>query len=373
MNTTLEEIKQRLYKKIEQSKNNTIQEISSLDELDDNVKYLQETQTNNIITQENVSNADEKATNISSKRTNIFIDKIMLNINVELSQEEINIWVEPCHRWFNIPVDKSIYILFNLLVSDENDFHIKFSKDTKICWMYSQILPNENNNSNPKWTIEILIHQDESIKQDIIPNKVKTFELLLWEESVNYYLNNFYNFIKWKKELLKKEADYHKDEILQKVLEAKKTLEISNNFNTSQIINILEKFNEKNEEKKVNYDEEKETKQRWKTRFERWTFNLKIKDDCKVAEAITYNKNWVEIELLADTLKMWMEPLRRLIKRVEKKKNKTYILKNKKWLKLVGNTWVAVFSKKTIEHYSKSKWFITIEWFFEVLAYAKSV
>lgn len=382
----LEMKKQELRRKIEalneKKENNNVTLVipKSITDFEDLIDYniSKSVKTNEEIDynlQDKTTISEEKQTQKTQQKTQIIIDKIILEIWVELTQEERDNWIQLCHRGFNIPIDNSIYLLFNLLISDENDFQVKFSKDAKIDCMYHQLEPSKNQN-NPwynRWKVEVRIHQDDRIKQEILPSKTKVFELLLWDYEVNYYLNNFYNYVKGQKELLKKESDYYKGEILKKVLEAKKTLEMSNKMNTSKIINILETFHEKNEEKKVNYDEEKETKQRWKTRFERWIFNLKIKDNCRVAEVINYNKDWVEIELLADTLQMWMEPLRRLIKRVEKKKNKTYILKNKKWLKLVGNTWIAVFSKKSIEHYNKSKWFITFEWFFEILAYVKSI
>ena len=102
---------------------------------------------------------------------------------------------------------------------DKNDFQVKFSQDAKIDCMYHQLEPSENQN-NPwynRWKVEVRIHQDDRIKQEILPSKTKVFELLLGDYEVNYYLNNFYNYVKWQKEILEKEAKFCEDSIIKEI------------------------------------------------------------------------------------------------------------------------------------------------------------
>lgn len=329
--------------------------------------------------QDKTTISEEKQTQKTQQKTQIIIDKIILEIWVELTQEERDNWIQLCHRGFNIPIDNSIYLLFNLLISDENDFQVKFSKDAKIDCMYHQLEPSKNQN-NPwynRWKVEVRIHQDDRIKQEILPSKTKVFELLLWDYEVNYYLNNFYNYVKGQKELLESEVEYYENSILKEVLNAKKTLEMSHRMNTSKIIKILEQINSiKNvgvENDKLDNEEKKEIKNRWKERFKNWTYNLVLRKDFRVITQMNYAKNGIEVELLADTLNIWIESLRRLIKRVEKKTNKKYLFENKKWVGLVDEKWKKITNKSTKDYYNKEKWFITMEWFFDILAYVRSL
>lgn len=331
----------------------------------------------------NANLLEEKQTQVvkenTLQKTQIIVDKIILDISVELTPEERNNWVQLCHRGFNIPVDNSIYLLFNLLISDENDFQVKFSQDAKIDCMYHQLEPSENQN-NPlynRWKVEVRIHQDDRIKKEILPSKTKVFELLLGDYEVNYYLNNFYNYVKWQKEILEKEAKFCEDSIIKEIQKSKKLLEMSHKLNTVKLTKILDNFNSKKsvgvESKKIDIKEEKEMKKRWKERFEKWTHHLTQWPDWNYIKSLNYKDNGLEIQLLADILKMDIWLVRRIVKRLEKKTNKKYIFSNKKWTKIIDNTWWKITKKSIGDIYSKSIGFITFEWFFDILAYVRSL
>jgi hypothetical protein len=114
-------------------------------------------------------------------------------------------------------------------------------------------------------------------------------------------------------------------------------------------------------------------KKRWKERFEKWTHHLTKWADWNYIKSLNYKDNGLEIQLLADILKMDIWLVRRTIKRLEKKTNKKYIFSNKKWTKIIDNTWWKITKKSIGDIYSKSIGFITFEWFFEVLSYVRSL
>lgn len=326
------------------------------------------------------SPSENHVDNTIYKKWEIVIDMIRLEVFIELTPEERASWVKLCNRLFgDIPVDTSIRMLFSSFMSEDNDFQIILKPNAIIKWIYRLLEPTKNQNTPwySRWKIQVSLYQDNGKEVEMIPSKLKVFEFLLGDQEVNYYRNNFYDFIKWQRKILEKEAKFCEDSIIKEIQKSKKLLEMSHKLNTVKLTKILDNFNSKKsvgvESKKNDTKEEKEMKKRWKERFEKWTYHLTQWPDWNYIKSLNYKENWLEIQLLADILKMEIWLVRRIVKRLEKKTNKKYIFSNKKWTKITDDT-VWKITKKDIDNvYSKSIGFITFEWFFEVLGYVRSL
>lgn len=319
-----------------------------------------------------------RARNIKETEWIIFIDSIILHISVELTKEERENGIQLFNKRFSIPIDNSIKMLFSSLFNDENNLQINFTPNAKVEWVYHQLEPSENQNTPwySRWKIEINIHQDNTKEQVILPNKVKVFELLLWDYEVNYHLNNFYNFIKWKKEFLEKEAKFCEDNIIKEIQKSKKQLEMSHKLNTSKLTKILDTFNSKEnvgvENKKEDNKALIERRKRWKERSKKWIVHLWKWDNWTTINSLNYSTQWLEILLLSDILECDVPSTRRFIKKLEKMNQKKYLFETNKSVKIIDNT--KTISKNEIDTvYRKKKGFITFEWFFDVLSYVRGL
>lgn len=325
------------------------------------------------------SPSENHGDNTIYKKWEIVIDMIRLEVLIELTPEERASWVKLCNRLFgDIPVDKSIRMLFSSFMSEDNDFQIILRPNAIIKWIYRLLEPTENQNTPlySRWKVQVSLYQYNGKEVEMIPSKLKVFEFLLGDQEVNYYRNNFYDFIKWQKKILEKEAKFCEDSIIKEIQKSKKLLEMSHKLNTVKLTKILDNFNNKKsvgvESKKVDTKEEKEMKKRWKERLEKWIFHLWKWDNWITINPLNYSTQWLEILLLADILECDVHSTRRFIKRLEKINKKIYLFETNKSIKIIDNT-KSVSESEIDNVYRRKKWFITFEWFFEVLSYVRGL